>query len=764
MRTLFVLLALAPFVAADDRLDSKDVSKRLAAIEAIRAEGGEAAESLLLEALEDDDWEVVHRAVDALGERGSEASLEPLVAMAIKGPVRKIRLAAAESLKKLNAVSAAEAIAKRMKTKDVVAVAEALEVLAQPASAELFLKLAKDRGKDPVKRLYGMRGLAVLGRVEDIELFVKAQKDPDYRVRAAALAGLAATGESAAASPLREGLKNEELPAVMVRRHIAGLRELMQRMTDDRKRKLAGSMCARSLGMAGKGKIDARFARLLGSLGRADAPIGPVDQYLEALSGSGLAHQDAEVRAATVMALARLGDVDSYERIGATAQQDSDERVRFHSLRAAVKMRKAGAQKLMIDRLRYEKSAMVREEAAAMLGRYRVKEGFPALRKALEDSHWEVVVSAAISLGKLRDPTALAPLVELCSHKDWRIRGAGLAGLGWMQNHEAVDHLIAALRDKEPAVAATAREFLRHISGEKLPIATKPWHDWWERKRKIFVFRNMEEELKQAKKYGYALQPRKVYEDLDVIVLQTRRGGDNIQYLLEDYGIEHRIVRAASVDKAALHPHALFVANCPGEIVKKDVERLQWFVRAGGYMFASCWALTHTVQACFPDVVQKLHTRAQVVDTVASERCPVKSPFTEGVFDGTTIPLWELVGSHLIDVIDPERFEVLLDSPECATRWGDGNLAGWFSIGHGTVLDSANHFDMQGMRQAKVRTETDRMAFAVDHLGYDYEELRKLRAEGVFLKQPIAVKRTRDLSIFRFITTFVRQKRLADQQ
>ena len=44
------------------------------------------------------------------------------------------------------------------------------------------------------------------------------------------------------------------------------------------------------------------------------------------------------------------------------------------------------------------------------------------------------------------------------------------------------------------------------------------------------------------------------------------------------------------------------------------------------------------------------------------------------------------------------------------------------------------------------------------HLGYDYAELRKLRAEGVFLKQPIAVKRTRDLSIFRFITTFVRQK------
>jgi hypothetical protein len=193
------------------------------------------------------------------------------------------------------------------------------------------------------------------------------------------------------------------------------------------------------------------------------------------------------------------------------------------------------------------------------------------------------------------------------------------------------------------------------------------------------------------------------------------------------------------------------------------VERLQWYVRAGGYLFASCWALTHTVQAAFPDVVQKLHTRAQIVDTVKAEKCPSNSPLIEGVFDGVTMPLYELMGSHVIDVIDPERFEVLIDSPECATRWGDGNLAGWFTIGHGLVLDSANHFDLQGMSQQRLRDEKERMAFAVDHLGYDYEELRKLRDEGVFAKQPLAVKRTRDLSIFRFITTFVRQKRLADE-
>ena len=68
------------------------------------------------------------------------------------------------------------------------------------------------------------------------------------------------------------------------------------------------------------------------------------------------------------------------------------------------------------------------------------------------------------------------------------------------------------------------------------------------------------------------------------------------------------------------------------------------------------------------------------------------------------------------------------------------------------------------MKNAKLRTESDRMAFAMDHLGYEYKELRELRARGVFRKATDAEKETRDLSTFRFITTFVREKRLADEE
>ena len=56
------------------------------------------------------------------------------------------------------------------------------------------------------------------------------------------------------------------------------------------------------------------------------------------------------------------------------------------------------------------------------------------------------------------------------------------------------------------------------------------------------------------------------------------------------------------------------------------------------------------------------------------------------------------------------------------------------------------------------------MAFAVDHLGYGYEELRSLRERQVFQSAADAAAETRDFSIFRFITNFVRGKRRADAE
>jgi len=246
-----------------------------------------------------------------------------------------------------------------------------------------------------------------------------------------------------------------------------------------------------------------------------------------------------------------------------------------------------------------------------------------------------------------------------------------------------------------------------------------------------------------------------------VIVLQSR--GDSIEKLLERLEIDFRLTRQGAVPKAALHPFGVFVSNCTGEITPDDVEQLRWFVRVGGYLFCSCWALDHTAERVYDGVVGKLETLQEVLDNVDAEACPTDSPYLDGVFDGVTRPIYVLYGSHLIDVRDPERVEVLIDSPDCATRWGGGNLACWFDAGHGVILDSANHFDLQGLERATgLKSAEDRMAYAMDHMGLDHQELRELDEAKVWKSNNKAAKAARDLSAFRFITNFVRHKRRID--
>jgi hypothetical protein len=158
--------------------------------------------------------------------------------------------------------------------------------------------------------------------------------------------------------------------------------------------------------------------------------------------------------------------------------------------------------------------------------------------------------------------------------------------------------------------------------------------------------------------------------------------------------------------------------------------------------------------------VTKVPSKGNVLDNVPSEPCPTRSPYLEGVFPSFTRPIYVLYGSHLIQVKDKERVEVLIDSPWCATRWDGGNLAAWFQAGHGVILDSANHFDLQGMEKAVgLKTAEDRMGYAVNHMGIDYPELRELRDRKVWDSSSASKKEARDLSAFRFITNFVREKR-----
>ncbi len=763
------------------KLKSKDVSERLEAVADLRSEKGEEVTKLLISALDDRDWEVMEEAVTALGEVGGDDAPDALAKMALTGPVRRVRIAAARALVKTEPFIGAEALSKKVSGKNAERACEALAIIALGApdardGAAPGIRRGLKNAASEVKRS-AARGLIALPSDERSEALTKLLGDEDVAVVTAVIDGVRAAPDIEHIQPLIAAMQEKDVLDIVERRLRAALRDMVATQDTVEMATEAAGPVADALGWAATPEAAARLTRTIGWIARDPVQEGMTGELLEEAKkrerlvdpqwavdvlARVLEHDDPAPRSAAAHALAGIRTDAALDLAAATATADQDPRVRLHALRAVTKNRGVlhdGTRTLASSRLEYDDSARVREHAAVALGTKGAPGVVPILEKALKDSDWSVRVCAAVSLGKTQDPDALAPLtVWLEKEKDWRHRGAAVIGLGHLQMREAVQHIIASLGLKDTAIARSAYEILRRLTEKEIPPRVPAWRDWWEANGKDYEFLDLEEEARKAKKFGYAPDRRGVYEGQDIIVLQSR--GDHIEQLLERIDIEHRLSRAGSVEKSELHPYAVFVSNCTGEITSEDVERLAWFVRVGGYLFCSCWALKHTAELVYPGMVQKFATKGgQVLDNVYSEECPTDSPYIDGVFDGVTRPIYVLYGAHLIEVLDPEGVEVLIDSPDCATRWGGGNLAAWFDAGHGTILDSANHFDLQGLEKAMgVKGIEGRKAYAMDHMGLSYDDVRAI-PDKVWKSGTKANKEARDMSAFRLITNFVRQKR-----
>ncbi len=810
---LFVVAIAEPADPLAD-LKSKDFRKRLAAVQAIRAQGGDGAEKLLLSLLKDRDWEVMERAVEALANHGGEKAVKALVAVAAKGPVRRVRLAAAASLARLEPEEAAKRLAKLLRNDDNgVSAAEALSVLARagPAGEPVLLRKAINKAlkaKEAPIRAAVAGALDIFPAEERIDRFERLLEDDELIVVAAALNSLREEPKPAFMRLVAMRLASSGVHDVIARRASAAILAIVATLEgkplDD-----AITILETMARTAAEGAVPAaRVARLFGHLGETPpAPEGeatdktsakepekkaqPADKKgavpapaPKAPLAAGTCLRLLEItqrlkfegaRAASVRAMTRIGTKQAIEEAAAYLD-DTHARVRLQALRAVVAGRGLSDAKTLeqVGQLLLSDSApSVREEAAILLGRPG-PEGAPfegpvqALTKALGDETWSVAVVAAVSLGKTRAEGAVKPLAALLDRrkvKDWRLRGAAVVGLGKVRQRAAVPALILALDDRDTWVARNAFEFLRRLTKRNIPSDAEEWSAWWKRNEPTYEFEDREKIDKKLKQGGYATKPADVYDKgkaaLDVVVLQSR--GDHIERLLDDLRIDYRITRAAQVRKTDMHMFAIFVSNCTGEIQKEDIERLQWFVRVGGYVFCSCWALENTVEKIYPGIVQRLPTKGAVLDNVMAEPCPGDSVYLKGVFRWWTRPIYVLYGAYLIQVLQAERVEVLIDSPEAAAHWGGGNMACWFPAGHGVILDSANHFDLQGLeRVTGLKKAEDRMAYAMDHMGLDYVALRAFAAGRVWERQAEAVKLVRDLSAFRFITNFARLKRKTD--
>jgi HEAT repeat protein len=796
---LALLLAIAqgggPRVAAGEGkegLKAKDVETRLATVEAIRKEGGDGAEALLLTALQDADWEVVENAAKALAERGGPASSKPLVDLALQAPARRTRLAAASALARLDPESAAKHLARDLRGDEGVRAAEALAVLAREGGERGHAEVRKVaekalKAKDAPVRAAAITALAAWPPGERAQRLAKSFDDPDLTVPAAALTAALAMPDVAFFPVL---LERWRLPAVedgIERRIAANLDAILAASNDE---KVRAGLVADVFGVLAGAKdpvVAGRVARFIGDAAAAPpapptaagspeppAPPPPRIEPEVALRGiePALAHRGEGARALAVRALGRIGTPVAIARATALAADDPAPRVRAQALRTVVTARGVAddaTRRLVEKRLSQDADAVVREQAAVLLGASG-KDGAPfpapvaALEKALADPEWSVAVVAAVSLGKTRAPEAVEPLRRLTdpkTTKDWRRRAAAVAGLGRVRAKAAVPALIAALSDKDPSVKRTAYESLRRFTTRNVPPSREEWQAWFDHASPTLEFPNAEKAAREAKKGPFAETPAGAWEGLDVVVLQSR--GDHAERLLDDQGVGYRLTRAAAGPASELHPSALFLSNCTGDLEAADVERLQWFVKVGGTIVGSCRALENTVMLVAPGAMRRLPTNAAVIDHVVVEPCAPQSPLLDGVLSASPQPVFVLWGSQVIDVLEPERVDVLADAPACAAHWGGGALLARFESGHGTVLQCANHFDHPGMEHViGLKTPADRMAYALDHMGLSFADLRRFEKTKVWEDPTETLKQVKDLSVFRLLTNLVREERRED--
>ena len=761
-----VATALAQTPAAADKsadLRSKSIETRLAAIDATGASDKPDADKLLLPLLADRDWEIQERTAMALGKLKSKAALKPLIELAIEGDVVRIRQAAAMALGSIDGAEAATAIYKRAKGKDQVAAQEALALVNRGqkplAEADKLKKLLRDE-KAPIRESAAMAWLeCAADRTDALRTLLS---EPFLVVRCRALDAVAASPRQEDLKPLQQMLGGGAQNDVVERRLVRALAAVIGAAPDDR-----AALAKSVLQGAGQEALPmTRRARLCALLALGDKPVFDKKASVAALQPS-LGAGDGAARAAAARSLREIGGEESLATALAHFPREADRRAQLQIVETVVALRPLTtpeAVQWLLNIVSKDSDDAVKERAVVLLGKSGIKGACDVLIEAMTSQRWSLAVCAAVSLGKTDDDRALEPLLKLLQHTEWMRRGAAVVGLMHYNREAVVEPLIATMADSNPIVARAAHEAMRTIS-YKYDVAAeqKAWRAWWTQNKGKHVFTDRSETIDKAKKYGYAVPDKEIYDGLDVIVFKSR--GDHIEQLLERLEIAHRSTEQNLVTSSGVHPEAIFVSNCTGEITPADVDPLAWFVRTGGFLFGSCWALTETIDKIHPGVIRKTNTGpGDVLDDVRALPCKAESPLLNGVFPPGVVPIYHLEGAHLIDVVDVERCEVLIDSPDAAERHGSGNLAAWFHSGHGVILDSVNHFDLQGLEKVSpdIKTDKDRQAYAVDHMGLTFEKWRATRTEGYWKVGPRASKSVPDLSAFRLITNFVRSKRMGE--
>jgi len=189
---------------------------------------------------------------------------------------------------------------------------------------------------------------------------------------------------------------------------------------------------------------------------------------------------------------------------------------------------------------------------------------------------------------------------------------------------------------------------------------------------------------------------------------------DRVEEVLSLLCIPHRRVEAGWLDRRQPRPDQMLVVNCPGHLSPAAILHVRAFVRQGGSLFTTDWALKHVVEPAFPGFVSH-NGRTTGDEVVRVEVAPDAGPPFSDLFANGADPVWWMEGSsYPIRVLRPEAVRVLIRSRELEERHGEPAVAVRFEVGKGEVFHMISHYYLQRAETRTKRHQASWQAYAAE--------------------------------------------------
>ncbi len=201
--------------------------------------------------------------------------------------------------------------------------------------------------------------------------------------------------------------------------------------------------------------------------------------------------------------------------------------------------------------------------------------------------------------------------------------------------------------------------------------------------------------------------------DLDDIresdIIVTRGQYDFIEKVLNNAGTPNTLVHNQDLEDASLRPDQVLFVNCPGNFQPRALRKIESFVKEGGFLFTTDWALKNVLEPAFPGYVE-FNQNTTADEVVRVEILAKDDPYLNSLMGPDDDPQWWLEGSsYPIRVLNPDAVKILVSSKEIEQKYGESPVLVSFDYGEGKIYHMISHFYLQ---RSETRTERQRKSGA----------------------------------------------------